>query len=110
MLLNAQAASRIISDVQQGCMHCCKVYRSTTHFSPHHCKLEKERKDYAFRLQVNEKPSITPGCPSTASYSNVCVNNKSLSFGLLQLHVDALYQNLPKLNSGITKRVLTALL
>ena len=25
--------------------------------------LRKERKDYAFRRQFNEKPSITPGCP-----------------------------------------------
>ena len=25
----------------------------------------KERKDYAFRRQVNEKPSIMPGCPET---------------------------------------------
>jgi len=24
---------------------------------------EKKRKDYAFRRQCNEKPSITPGCP-----------------------------------------------
>ena len=24
---------------------------------------EKKRKDYAFRRQFNEKPSITPGCP-----------------------------------------------
>ena len=26
-------------------------------------KLEKKRKDYAFRRQFNEKPSIIPGCP-----------------------------------------------
>ncbi len=25
--------------------------------------LEKKRKDYAFRRQFNEKPSIIPGCP-----------------------------------------------
>ena len=25
--------------------------------------LKKERKDYTFRCQFNEKPSITPGCP-----------------------------------------------
>jgi len=24
---------------------------------------KKKRKDYAFRRQFNEKPSITPGCP-----------------------------------------------
>jgi hypothetical protein len=24
---------------------------------------EKKRKDYAFRRQFNEKPSIIPGCP-----------------------------------------------
>ena len=26
-------------------------------------KKEKKRKDYAFRRQFNEKPSIIPGCP-----------------------------------------------
>ncbi len=26
-------------------------------------KEEKKEKDYAFRCQFNEKPSITPGCP-----------------------------------------------
>ena len=26
-------------------------------------KKEKKRKDYAFRRQINEKPSIIPGCP-----------------------------------------------
>jgi len=25
---------------------------------------EKKRKDYAFRRQFNEKPSIIPGCPA----------------------------------------------
>ena len=25
-------------------------------------KKEKKRKDYAFRRQINEKPSIIPGC------------------------------------------------
>ena len=30
-----------------------------------HCVKEKKRKDYAFRRQFNEKPSITPGCPAT---------------------------------------------
>ena len=28
---------------------------------------EKKRKDYAFRRQFNEKPSIIPGCPETIS-------------------------------------------
>ena len=27
------------------------------------CQKEKKRKDYAFRRQFNEKPSIIPGCP-----------------------------------------------
>jgi len=27
---------------------------------------EKKRKDYAFRRQFNEKPSIIPGCPEGA--------------------------------------------
>jgi hypothetical protein len=27
--------------------------------------VEKKRKDYAFRHQCNEKPSIIPGCPET---------------------------------------------
>jgi len=26
-------------------------------------RIEKKRKDYAFRRQFNEKPSIIPGCP-----------------------------------------------
>ena len=26
-------------------------------------QIEKKRKDYAFRRQFNEKPSIIPGCP-----------------------------------------------
>ena len=34
------------------------------------------------------------------------VNHSTLSFGLLQLHVDAMYQNLPKLNSGGRKSLL----
>ncbi len=29
----------------------------------HEDTLEKKRKDYAFRRQFNEKPSIIPGCP-----------------------------------------------
>jgi len=32
----------------------------------HRKKKEKKRKDYAFRRQFNEKPSIIPGCPGTA--------------------------------------------
>ena len=28
---------------------------------------EKKRKDYAFRRQFNEKPSIIPGCPGRVS-------------------------------------------
>ena len=30
---------------------------------------EKERRDYAFRREFNEKPSITPGCPGNLSLS-----------------------------------------
>ncbi len=30
---------------------------------------EKKRKDYAFRRQFNEKPSIIPGCPGSADHS-----------------------------------------
>ena len=28
-------------------------------------KRKTKRKDYAFRRQINEKPSIIPGCPGT---------------------------------------------
>jgi len=30
--------------------------------------IEKKRKDYTFRRQLNEKPSIIPGCPGVSSY------------------------------------------
>ncbi len=43
--------------------------------------LEKERKDYAFQRQFNEKPSITPGCPGFGLYylhcHCMCGNNAS---------------------------------
>jgi len=32
---------------------------------------EKKRKDYTFRRQFNEKPSITPGCSGTLIHSRV---------------------------------------
>jgi len=33
---------------------------------------KNKRKDYTFRRQVNEKPSIIPGCPGTAVLSVQC--------------------------------------
>ncbi len=32
----------------------------------HEEKRKETKKDYTFRRQLNEKPSITPGCPACA--------------------------------------------
>ncbi len=42
------------------------VHSSFLHKNPDSCRAlfeEKKRKDYTFRRQFNEKPSIIPGCP-----------------------------------------------
>ncbi len=39
MVLHPESIFRLLH-VQQGCMRCCKVYRSTANISPHHCKLQ----------------------------------------------------------------------
>ena len=36
--------------------------------------VEKKRKDYAFRCQLNEKPSVIPGCPPTEHVPQLFVN------------------------------------
>ena len=48
--------------IAQGPCHTDGVVRQ----DPHHSMEEKKRKDYAFRHQFNEKPSMIPGCPGTA--------------------------------------------
>ncbi len=42
-------------------------------------KSEKKRKDYAFRHQFNEKPSIIPGCPGKLSLSH-CKYSMTVQF------------------------------
>jgi len=53
-------------------------------------QLEKKenRKDYAFRRQFNEKPSIIPGCPGVCSYNGLPVGRID-NFKYLGLHVCA---------------------
>ena len=34
----------------------------------HTVRVEKKKKDYAFRRQVNEKPGVIPGCPGIQRY------------------------------------------
>ena len=36
--------------------------------------VEQKRKDYAFRCQFNEKPSVIPGCPGTEHVPESYVN------------------------------------
>ena len=51
--------------------------------------IEKKRKDYAFRHQFNEKPSIIPGCPGTSTNNPIqklvpqhaCLNAVQLANG-----------------------------
>ena len=38
---------------------------------------EKKRKDYAFRRQFNEKPSIIPGWPALSRY---CIREKWIDY------------------------------
>ena len=42
----------VINDVQAAAVHVCD-------------RKKKKRKDYTFRRQFHEKPSIIPGCPGT---------------------------------------------
>ena len=43
-----------------------------------HIFKKRKRKDYTFRRQFNEKPSIIPGCPGGDIF-NMCVSQSALS-------------------------------
>jgi len=42
-------------------------------------KKKRKRKDYTFRRQFNEKPSIIPGCPGSSVNSALMVTNYAVS-------------------------------
>jgi len=54
------------------------------------CKKRKEktkkRKDYAFRRQFDEKPSIIPGCPGDRWYELmvISIRQQEISLGLVK--------------------------
>ena len=54
------------------------------------CKKRKEktkkRKDYAFRRQFDEKPSIIPGCPGDRCYELmvISIRQQEISLGLVK--------------------------
>jgi hypothetical protein len=50
-----QLASAVGATAQMHVSHCCANMEDD--------HLKRKRKDYAFRRQVNVKPSIIPGCP-----------------------------------------------
>jgi len=43
--------------------------------------IEKKRKEYAFRHQFNEKPSIIPGCPGAVSILTLGLHRMILRIG-----------------------------
>jgi len=50
---------------------------------------EKKRKDYAFRRQFNEKPSIIPGCPDPFCMhipGHIALKSAGFSIKAYQLH------------------------
>ncbi len=80
-----------LSMFSNGALHCQQIHNL-------HTSLEKKRKYYAVRRQLNEKPSIILGCPGPhkATVCNVIVRLSSTH--LCELHSHELL-NSPQLNS-----------